>query len=138
MLAGNAAEKVYTLNASSSKFRVVDGDSVNYGRNKFRLCGIQAPEYNHPLYERTTKMLARLLGRGKISARVMDIDKYKRKVVIMHARGNAVSANEKMVELGSAKHYKRFSQNCAPHLTPAKLAAAEKRAKKARRGIWAK
>lgn len=138
MSAPVAAAKEYALRAVSSKFYVVDGDSVNYGKLKFRLCGIQAPERSHPLYRQTTLMLKNLFGRKRISAHVRDIDKYKRKVVVMFAAGEKVSVNEKMVRLGGARHYRRFSKNCAPYVYPAQFAAAEKRAKKRRLGIWAR
>ena len=64
---GAAAKDVYTLNAASSKFYVVDGDTVHYGRLKIRLCGIQAPEKYAPRpYKMTTKMLRQIIGRKKI------------------------------------------------------------------------
>lgn len=134
-LIDGAAAKTYTLKTSSSKFRVVDGDSVNYGKLKFRLCGIQAPEYDMPRYDYATQMLKRLLGQGLVLAHVVDIDKYKRKVVVMFTGGH-ISVNEKMVQLGGAKHYKRFSANCEPLIAITRFNAAEKRARRHRHGIW--
>ena len=81
-------------------------------------------------------MLKQLLGRGKITAHVVDIDKYKRKVAVMYAGGGSVSVNETMVRLGGAWHFRRFSPTCAAHVSPAKFNAAENYAKKKKLGIW--
>ncbi|MBE8158744.1 MAG: thermonuclease family protein, partial [Betaproteobacteria bacterium] len=108
------------------------------GRLKFRMCGIQAPERFRPFYDDAGRMLKQLFGRKTIAVYVVDIDKYKRKVAVMFAAGEAVSINEKMVRYGGAKHYKRFSQNCAAYVSPARFVAAEKSAKKQKRGIWGK
>lgn len=132
-----AAAKTYTLNASSSKMRVVDGDTVHYGNLKFRLCGIQAPEHNQPYYRHATRMLKRLLGKGQVRANVVYTDKYRRKVAVMFA-AKGVSVDEQMVRQGGAKHYKRYSAGCEPFVSPARLDAAEERARKKRRGIWKK
>ena len=135
---GAAAKDVYTLNAASSKFYVVDGDTVHYGRLKIRLCGIQAPEKYAPRpYKMTTKMLRQIIGRKKIHAHIMTTDKYKRKVAVLFIAGDKIiSVNERMVRRGGAKHYRRFSQSCEPLIPRARLDAAEARAKKSRKGIW--
>lgn len=137
-LINGAAAKTYTFNASSPKFYVVDGDTVHYGKLKIRLCGIQAPEKSAPRpYKLTTKMLRRIVGREKIRAHVVAIDKYKRKVAVLFAGGDdAVSVNEKMVRRGGAKHYRRFSESCEPLIPRARLDAAEERARKKHLGIW--
>ena len=133
-----AAKKTHSFNASSSKFYIVDGDTVHYGKLKFRLCGIQSPEKYAPRpYKMATRMLQTIIGKKRIRAHVVAIDKYNRKVAVLYAGGdNVVSVNEKMVRQGGAKHYRRFSENCIPHVRPAQFDAAEKIARKKRRGIW--
>ena len=125
-----------TLNASSSGFYVVDGDSVNYGKLRFRLCGIQAPERDKPGYDESTAMLKSFLGTKLITAHVVDIDKYSRAVVVLYETGGTQSANERMVFKGGAKHYKRFSKNCTKFIPRKTFFAAEKEAKKKKLGIW--
>ena len=136
----DTVEKEYTLDPNASKFRVIDGDTVHYGRLKIRLCGINAPERDTPFYAYTTEMLKILFARKqpgkKITTHVMDIDKHGRKVAVMYADGEEVSINEKMVLHGGAKHFRRFSQTCAPFIFPSQFDAAETRAKKLQLGIW--
>ena len=125
-----------TLNASSPGFHVVDGDSVNYGKLRFRLCGIQAPERNKPGYDESTAMLKSFLGTELITAHVVDIDKYSRAVVVLYETGETQSANERMVFKGGAKHYKRFSKNCTKFIPRKTFFAAEKEAREKKLGIW--
>ena len=135
--AAAAVPKPLIFYTSSGKFAVVDGDSVRYGKHHFRLCGINAPEKNHRLYQYTTQMLKGLLGRrNKIRAYVVDIDKYGRSVAVMYVRNAAISVNEKMVQQGGARHFKRYSASCNALIKRQSFFAAELHAKKYKRGIW--
>ena len=134
-----AMSEAITLNAASSVFYVVDGDSVDYGKLRFRLCGIQAPERNAPMYEESTDMLKSYLGTGLIAAHVVTIDKYSRAVAVLYnvgEKGNKQSVNEKMVATGGAKHYKRYSKSCTEFIPRKTFFTIEKEAKKKNLGIW--
>ena len=125
-----------SLKLRPAKVEVVDGDSINYGKRKFRLCGINAPERNKYWYRRSGELLKRLLKARKIDVHIVDVDKYGRSVVVIFTFNKNISINEKMVEAGGAIHYKRYSKNCAPWVSVSKFSKAEKRAKQKRLGIW--
>lgn len=44
---------------------MVDGDSVNLGKQKWRLLGINTPEYNKPLADNAKALLQKILQRSK-------------------------------------------------------------------------
>ena len=119
------------------KLYIVDGDSINYGELRFRLCGINAPEREHFLYNWTTNNLRELLKQRKnIVAHVVDIDKYDRKVVVLFIQGEKESLNEKMVKRGAAWHFRRYSAGCEPLIKIRDLNKAEKQARRQEIGVW--
>ena len=132
-----AAAQEITLNTAAPEFRIIDGDSIDYGYLHFRLCGIQAPERNVFYYEKATDMLRRLVGKRTIVARLVDIDKYGRQIAVIRRTRTAVKTiNEEMVVQGGAKHYKRYSKNCEPYISRRALIKAEKSARRRGLGIW--
>lgn len=134
--AESSSHKPFVMSTNSAKLRVVDGDSINYGRHHFRLCGIQSPERKMFYYHQATNLLRGFIERGRLTAHVVDIDKYGRKVAVFYANNNRESVNEKMVKAGGAKHYKRFSHNCSKFISPRLFDILEKRARRGRLGLW--
>lgn len=135
-----AAAQEITISTSAKKFYVIDGDSISYGYFQFRLCGIQAPERGAFFYEKATDMLRALSGDGLIAARLVDVDKYKRQIVVLRvvssSPASAQTINEQMVAQGGAEHYKRYSHNCVPYIKRRTFTDAEKTARQRGLGIW--
>jgi endonuclease YncB( thermonuclease family) len=110
---------------------VVDGDSFRIGGHKVRLKGLDAPEAGQTCLQdgrqwpcgREAKWQLFLLVRGvEVECRGHARDKYGRLVAICYANGGEV--NERFVEAGWA-----FASN--------RYMTAEKKARAAKRGIWA-
>lgn len=120
--------------AAASGIRVVDGDSIMAGGREIRLSGIDAPEYFQTCYDaggkeyacgkKARRALEKLVGKD-LSCKRAARDKYGRDVSVCFSRG--VNINEKMVEIGWAVAYKRYTDE---------YNGAEKLAKKNKRGIW--
>lgn len=114
------------------KYKVVDGDSLEYGKTRIRLIDIDAPELfqkcydeNNKSYEcgkRATEVLKSYVERGIICKKVA-IDKYKRSLMECFDRKNE-NINQKMVLSGWAVAYGN------------KFRKEEKNAKDKSRGIW--
>ncbi|NNE23063.1 MAG: thermonuclease family protein [Rhizobiales bacterium] len=123
------ADQVY------SSVTVVDGDSLRDGLEDIRLHGIDAPEYrqncsdaggrDYPCGKRAARHLRKLVGGSSVTCRVIDTDRYDRTIGVCSAGG--IELNKAMVEAGWAMAYTRHSLG---------YAAAEREAKRARRGIW--
>jgi len=131
-----ASAQEITINAAAPEFRIIDGDSIDYGYLHFRLCGIQAPERDAPYYKLAGDMLAELSGDGLIAARIVDIDKYNRQIAVLRRLDDALTINEQMVLQGGAKHYTRFSKNCEPYINRDNFKKAQRKAKNGGLGIW--
>lgn len=124
---------------AADELYVLDGDSGRSTRYDFRLCGINAPEYDRPHFWRSRGLLKELLADGDFLFRTVDVDKYGRRVVVIFAADDAgESVNEKMARAGAAWHFKRYSAGCAPWLTPRELQRAEDEARAARRGLFSR
>lgn len=140
---GNAAAGE-VIDASQRGFWVVDGDSIHYKNRKLRLCGINAPEKDKPHYTAARQALINLTRNQVLRLHFIERDKYEREVVVLFpaappesaALARVMSINESMVRAGFAWHFKRYSKNCAPHLTPLQLAKSQSHAARAKRGMW--
>lgn len=121
--------------AAKSRIHVVDGDSIFIGEREVRLSGIDAPEYHQPCWNEEGKEYACgkksrevlvSLANDSLDCREVARDRYRRSVSVCTADGEDI--NRKMVELGWAVAYDRYSGD---------YVAAEKEARRDKRGIWA-
>jgi endonuclease YncB( thermonuclease family) len=103
----------------------VDASNVQH---KVRLAGIDAPEIGQPFGTKARDGLARLTLRKVVRVNVHEHDRYGRVLADIEADGQGV--NRTMVADGMAWHYARYSKDAG-------LAAAERDARAARRGLWA-
>ena len=113
--------------------RVSDGDTIwvrdRCGqRHKIRLNRIDAPESNQPFGKESTHHLKTLISGREILVTYKTIDRYGR------IRGTIyfeeIDINLQMIRDGYTWHYKHFD-------APQSYAAAESKAKSAKRGLWA-
>ena len=125
--------KVFRPNVSG-RARVVDGDTLDIGRTRVRLHGIDAPESRQscladgrrwPCGERATRALDQRIGSRTVSCEERDRDRYGRSVAVCRAAGEDLNAW--MVRAGWAIAYRRYSRT---------YVAEESSARAARRGLW--
>ena len=102
-------------------------DAVNV-QHKVRLQGIDAPEVKQAFGTKARDRLAELTLRKVVRVNVHEHDRYGRLLADIEAGGQSV--NRRMVADGMAWHYSRYSKDAG-------LAAAEREARAARRGLWA-
>jgi endonuclease YncB( thermonuclease family) len=112
---------------------VTDGDTVRVldaanVQHKVRLIGIDAPERGRPFGTVARDRLAGLAMGKAVSVRNDGRDKWGRTLGRIEVEGQDV--NRQMVADGLAWHYVRYSKD-------ARLAAAERDARAAKRGLWA-
>lgn len=110
---------------------VTDGDTVVVARGRgqvdVRVFGIDAPEGAQPYGREARALLSkRVLGR-LIDVEMKDVDTYGRIVGIISLAG--VNIGEDLVRDGAAWHYAQYSDDAG-------LAAAEREARAAKRGLW--
>lgn len=123
------------LGQAAEPVKVIDGDSLFIGKTEIRLEGIDAPEYHQMCYDSENKAypcgkeaylaLKKLVGTRPVRCEKVIIDKYRRQVSVCWL--GKVNLNRWMVENGWAVAYTRYTRD---------YAAAERRVKKHRRGIW--
>jgi endonuclease YncB( thermonuclease family) len=112
---------------------VTDGDTVRVldaanVQHKVRLDGIDAPERGQPFGTVARDRLAALVMGKAVTVHDDGRDKYGRTLGRIEVEGQNV--NRQMVDDGMAWHYSRFNND-------ARLAAAERAARAAKRGLWA-
>jgi len=105
--------------------RVLDAANVQH---KVRLQGIDAPEIGQPFGTKSRDHLAALAKGKMVTVHEHGHDKYGRTLGRIEIEGEDV--NQKMVADGMAWHVRRFDKS-------AELAAAEEKARDAKRGLWA-
>lgn len=124
-LAGLSAE------VHSGPFRVVDGDSLEAGGLRFRLEGIDAPEYRQVCRRNggdwacgreAARHLATLVSRSDTGCRSYGEDRYER--LLVRCRRGGTDINGAMVEAGFAVAFGDYDRE-------------EAEARAAGRGIWA-
>ena len=110
--------------------RVVDGDTFQLSDDKTRarLWGIDAPEKGQAYADESRARLKELCEGKAVRLEIKDTDPYGRKVAIVWLGKKNI--NLQMVKEGLAWHYAYFAPDAKD------LAAAEKAARKARKGLW--
>jgi micrococcal nuclease len=120
---GSLVGKVVTVN---------DGDTIlvlHAGQSeRVRLYGIDAPEGGQAFGTRARQFLSELVFGKVVEVEVRDLDRYGRTVGRVLVEGR--DAGLELVRVGLAWHYTRYSKAAA-------LAAAEREAREAHRGLWA-
>ena len=108
---------------------VQDGDTLKLADGtRVRLWGIDAPEKNQEYGNDSRDRLKELCEGKSLRLIVKDTDQYGRKVALVYIGKNNI--NLKMVKEGLAWHYAYYAPDAKD------LAAAEKAARKARKGLW--
>ena len=109
---------------------VQDGDTFKLqdDKTRVRLWGIDAPEKGQPYADEARARLKELCEGKSVRLEVKDTDQYGRKTAIVWL--GSTNINLQLVKEGLAWHYAYFAPDARD------LAAAEKSARKARRGLW--
>lgn len=111
---------------------ITDGDTLTVLRDgrpeRIRLAGIDAPEAGQPFARRARQHLASLAGGREATVQVQGTDRYGR--LVARVVVGDVDVGLEQVRQGLAWHVTRDSRD-------ARLAAAEREARAARRGLWA-
>ena len=120
--------------ALSGRARAIDGDTLELGRARIRLHGIDAPESAQRCRAQArfwacgreaTRALARLIRGKQVACEERDRDRYGRIVAVCTAAGQDL--NGWMVAGGWALAYRQYSRA---------YVATERRARSAKRGVW--
>jgi endonuclease YncB( thermonuclease family) len=121
---------------ASIRTRVIDGDTLDLGHERFRLIGIDAPELHQTCDDaqgRTwacgraaRKRLVELVNQVDVSCVPRSRDRYGRALAVCSA-GAVPDLGEALVRDGYAVNYSRYTDV---------YLAAENEARAARRGIW--
>ena len=110
--------------------RVVDGDTfVLEDDTRVQIWGIDAPEKGQPYADKAMAALDKTLKGRKLTLRIRETDQYGRKVAEVSAGKTNLALF--MVNSGYAWHDDYNAPDAA------RLAAAMKKAKKAKKGLWA-
>ena len=112
---------------------VHDGDTVlciddDKSQHKVRLFGIDAPEIGQAFGTKSRDKLAEIVKGRTVEVEAHGEDRYGRTLARLEAAGKDV--NREMVKAGLAWHYARYSDDST-------LAAAQRDARSAKRGLWA-
>ena len=109
---------------------VQDGDTFKLPDNetRVRLWGIDAPEKGQPYADAARDRLKELCEGKAVRLEIKDTDSYGRKTAIVWK--GKTNINLQLVKEGLAWHYAYYAPDAKD------LAAAEKNARKARKGLW--
>lgn len=115
---------------------ISDGDTLTarcgqpgaYEQIKVRLSAIDAPESKQPFGNRSRQHLAGLCFQQQAKIKVVNVDRYKRKVADVECQGR--DAGHEQVSAGMAWVYRQYAKGY-PHLY-----RAEEKARSERRGLW--
>jgi endonuclease YncB( thermonuclease family) len=112
--------------------KVHDGDTITVlegrAQHKIRLDGIDCPELGQAYGRRAREFTSTLVYGNQVKVIYSERDRYDRVLGMVYTMGGA-NLNHELVRAGLAWHYKYYSQD-------KKLAALEKAARKANRGLW--
>ena len=126
----------FSLQAQSiiGKAKIIDGDTIHIGKNKIRLHGIDAPEWNQTCTinnkewecgKKSTLALKKLIDKKTVVCEIKGIDQYKRYIAVCFSK--KVNLNKKMVYNGWAIAYRYYSKDYIEE---------EEVARKNKMGIW--
>ena len=115
--------------AKGSSLKIVDGDTIHIGKNKYRLHGIDAPETQQQCERKNkkyqcgveaTQFLNSLIkDKNKVSCEKKNVDRYKRIVAICYY--NNKDLNKLMVRNGWAIAYRKYSKDYVDDETYARI-----------------
>ncbi len=111
----------------SGRAKVIDGDSLEIGRTRIRLAGIDAPEGGQPHGNAARRALERLAGSGMVKCISRGRDRYERMLAVCYA--GKVNLNRRQVRGGHAWDYARYSYG--------EYAGLERAARREGLGLWA-
>jgi endonuclease YncB( thermonuclease family) len=115
--------------------KVIDGDSLRVQRNgkihEIRLYGIDTPEYRQAYSNKAKQFTKRLAYQQVVTVEEKDIDRYGRIVALVMSQGKLV--NRELVREGLAWYYPKY---CREQPLCGELQGLERKARKARRGLW--
>ena len=125
------------LGGSGIVKQVLDGDSfiIDFDGKTYnsRLACVDAMEYDSPLGTESTQYLRQTLPKDSpVKVNVVDVDKYKRLIVLAWKDGKLV--NNEVVRTGSALIYHKYLGNCKEHQKT--MLASEQEAKVKQVGYW--
>jgi len=115
--------------------KVIDGDTIEVAGVRIRIHGIDAPELDQTFWWQGRRQacgamalaaLEALTAGVKVRCEVIERDRYGRRVAKCFSP-NGVDIGRRMVASGWALAYRRYSKDYVD---------AEKKARKAKRGIW--
>lgn len=110
---------------------VIDGDTFDMmldgKKTRVRMFGIDAPERRQDYYQKSKQALSDMIFGEVVRIESKSRDRYKRTLAEVYVRDKWI--NREMVVQGMAWHFKRYSSD-------SRIAAAEKEARNARRGLW--
>ncbi len=117
---------------SGKVIRIVDGDTFDILNDsgvtmRIRINGIDCPERKQDYYQVCKNALADLIFGKKVTLATHGTDRYKRTIGDVYCDGRNIGLL--MIEKGLAWQYKKYSSDAA-------MAAAEKRARHAKIGLW--
>ncbi len=111
---------------------VHDGDTISVLQEqhsvRVRLHGIDCPELHQPFGRAAKRATSSLVFKRDVRIVPVDTDRYGRLVARVFV--GSLDVNLELVRRGFAWHYVRYSHDAA-------LAAAQREARAARRGLWA-
>ncbi len=116
---------------------VSDGDTLSVLRNgravKIRIAGIDAPEKNQPWGMQSKKALSEAVFKRTVRIETRKKDRYGRTLGRVLLDGHDIGLRQ--IEQGLAWHYRQYSRDQPGH-EARDYAAAEKRARTRRAGLW--
>lgn len=127
----NSAEEI--ISSPLTPVKIIDGDSLEIGKHRIRLIGIDAPEYKqfckdkyenkYPCGKESLIYLQKLIANNPIKCVIHQKDKYDRDLCTCHV--NNININAEMVRSGHAISY--LSSNYIKE---------QSEAKQHKNGIW--
>lgn len=119
--------------------RVYDGDTIHVtdshgSKHKIRMAYIDAPEIKQAYGTRSRDNLKAAAYGRKVSVRVFETDRYQREVA--QVSQGETDLNLMQVRDGAAWHYETYARKQQNKLAFADYAAAQKQARRNKKGLW--
>lgn len=122
---------------SNSEVRVIDGDSIAFGKLRIRMQGIDAPELKQECLDNKTRQLykcgevaknylIKLIDKQIVKCTNEGLDRYQRQLAYCYA--GKLNLNREMVRTGNALAYSKYDKS---------FIKEEAEAKENKTGIWA-